>query len=78
VTIVDREQLKRDCAEALSAIQRDKGVIGLAALADRLVALGASYRFHGVRLRQSLRQHDEGAIIADMIQVLDKLERDVT
>jgi hypothetical protein len=33
---VDREQLKRDLSEALSAIQRDHDVVGLDALAGSL------------------------------------------
>jgi hypothetical protein len=73
-----RDALKRELSDALSALQAGKSVLDLDGLADRLVSLGASYRFHGVRLRQSIRQNDDGAIIADAIQVLDKLERGVT
>jgi hypothetical protein len=73
-----RDALRRALSDALSALQADTGVVGLEGLADRLMALGPAYRLHGVRLRQSIRQQDHSAIIADVIQVLDKLERGVT
>jgi hypothetical protein len=43
----DREQLKRDCADALEALHRTQSVDGLAGVADSLRALGPPYRFHG-------------------------------
>lgn len=47
MTELDREQLKRDCADALEALHRTQSVDGLAEVADSLRALGPSYRFHG-------------------------------
>lgn len=40
--MVDREQLKRDCADALATIQTGKGVLGIENIPDQLVDLGVS------------------------------------
>ena len=42
---LDREQLKRECADALEALHRTQSVDGLAVVADSLRALGPTYRF---------------------------------
>jgi len=78
VTAIDREQLKRDLSDALGALQQGKGVLGLPGLTDQLVALGVSYRFHGLLIREALQRKDDGGIIAHVIQVLAKLEESVT
>ena len=44
---VDREQLRRDLSDALSAVQTDHDVTGLEILALRLFALEEPYAFHG-------------------------------
>jgi hypothetical protein len=75
----DREQLRRDLSDALSAIQRDHDVTGLDALAASLTPLGPTYAFHGRLLQTGLastRKH-YSALIWNLVQVLDKLERDV-
>jgi hypothetical protein len=77
---IDRERLQRDLSDALNAIQRDQDVTGLDVLAGSLAVLGPTYAFHG-RLLQSVlaptpRQYS--AIIWNLVQVLDKLERGVT
>ena len=53
-------------------------VLGLPGLTDQLVALGVSYRFHGLLIREALQRKDDGGIIAHVIQVLAKLEEGVT
>ncbi len=78
MTAIDREQLKRDLSDALGALQQRKGVLGLPGLTDQLVALGVSYRFHGLLIREALQRKDDGGIIAHVIQVLAKLEESVT
>jgi hypothetical protein len=40
MTDLDREQLKRECADALAALKRDQRLDGLAELADSRRALG--------------------------------------
>jgi hypothetical protein len=52
---VGREQLKRDCADALEALTRDQRLDGLAEIADALRALGPEYRFHGELMLGALR-----------------------
>jgi hypothetical protein len=39
----DREQLKRDCADALEALHRDQRVDGLPLLADAIRTLGPTF-----------------------------------
>ena len=74
----ERAGLQRDLSDALDAIRQGKSVLSLDGLADHLVELGPLYRFHGVLLRGALQRKDHGAIIAELIQVLDKLERGVS
>jgi hypothetical protein len=75
----DREQLRRDLSEALSAIQHDQSVAGLDALAGSLAVLGGPYASHGRLILSALeptpRQYS--ALIWNLVQVLDKLERGV-
>ena len=47
MTDLDREQLKRECADALEVLLRDQRTDRIAELADSLRDLGAPYRFHG-------------------------------
>jgi hypothetical protein len=44
---------------------------------DEIDALGPAYRFHAILLRSALKRKDraESAVAAELIQVLDKLER---
>ena len=73
---VDREQLRRDLSDALSALQRDQTVLGLDVLAASLTTLGPTYAFHGRLMQSALaatpRQYS--ALIWNVVQVLAKLE----
>lgn len=54
---VDREQLRRELSDALSAIQRAHDVTGLDALAASLQTLAeAPYAFHGRLLQKGLAE----------------------
>ena len=54
---IDREELRHDLADALSAIQRDQDVTGLGALAARLQAVEQPpYAFHGRLLQKGLAE----------------------
>jgi hypothetical protein len=77
MTAPDREQLKRDLSDALSAIQQDQGVLGLDELAASLTTLGPTYAFHGRLLLSTLEAKPPhySALIWNLVQVLDKLER---
>ena len=78
MTDLDREQLKRECSDALEALHRDQRSDGIAELADSLRALGAPYRFHGELMHGALRDGQDNAIVWHLIHVLEKLEKDVT
>jgi len=75
----DSETLKRKLSDALAAYQADD-LLRLDGLVDEIEALGPAYRFHATLLRSALKRKDqnEAAIAAELIQVLDKLERGVT
>ena len=73
---LDREQLKRDCADALEALHRDQRVDnGLAGLADMNRDLGPTYRAHGELMRVAVRDRSENTITWHLIHVLEKLEK---
>jgi hypothetical protein len=73
----ERVSLQRDLSDALDALQQNKPVPTLAGLADHLVKLGSPFRFHASLIRGALARQDVGAIMVELIQVLDKLERGV-
>jgi hypothetical protein len=73
--MTDREQLKRDCSDALHAIQHDKGVDGIAALADAIRGLGSTYRSHGELMQVALRDRNDNAITWHLIHVLESWRR---
>jgi hypothetical protein len=78
---VDREQLRRDLSDALSAIQRDQDVTGLDALAASRTTLEEQpYAFHGRMLQRNLAAipRPYGALMWSLVQVIAKLEKDVT
>ena len=51
---IDREHLKRDLSEPLSAVRRDQSVLGLDKLAASLTTVGPTYAFHGRLLLSTL------------------------
>ena len=68
MTTLDREQLKRACADALEALTEP---------AESLRTLGPPYRFHGELLHGALRDGQDNAITWHLIHVLEKLEKGV-
>lgn len=76
MTIVDREQLRRDCSDALEVLLRDQRTDGIAELAETLRVLGPLYRFDGELMHGALRAGQDNAITWHLIQVLEKLERE--
>ena len=75
MTDLDREQLKRDCADALEALHREQRVDGLYLLADAIRTLGPAYRAHGELVQVVLRDRADNTITGHLIHVLEKLER---
>lgn len=63
-------------ARALAAYPQDD-LLRLDSLVDEIEALGLSHRFHATRLRSVPQRKDEAkaVVAAELIQVLDKLER---
>ena len=77
MTALDREQLKRRCADALEAHLRDQRVDGLAELADAIQMLGPPYRAHGELIQIALRDGSENSVTWNLIHLLEKLEKGV-
>ena len=73
----DREQLRRDLSEALGAIQQDHCFPDLDVLAASLTTLGPACAFHGRPILTGLNADPPhiNAIIWNLVQVLDKLEK---
>ncbi len=73
---VDREQLKRDLSDALSALQKDQTVLGLDMLAASLTTLGPTYAFHRWLMQSALQAtpRQYSALISNVVQALAKLE----
>jgi hypothetical protein len=74
VTDLDREQLKRNCADALEALHREQRVDGLHMLADTIRTLGPEYRAHGELMQVVVRDLNDNTITWHEIHVLEKLE----
>jgi hypothetical protein len=73
----ERGGLLRDLSDALTALQARQSIDTLDGLADHLGKLGPSYRFHAALIRGAARRRDYGALTAQLIQTLAKLERGV-
>ena len=74
---VDREQLKRDCADALEALTKEQRLNGVAQLADSIRALGPTYREHGEQIQAAAWAREENTVTWHLIHVLEKLEKNV-
>ncbi len=75
--IVDREQLKRDCADALEAITKEPRLDGVARLADSIRSLGPTYRAHGEQIEAAPWAREDNTVTWHLIHVLEKLEKEV-
>jgi hypothetical protein len=77
---VDREQLRRDLSDALSAIQKEHSVVGLDVLAGSLSVLGGQYAFHGRLILKALEPVpiNYNAAIWNVLKALELLEKEKT
>ena len=75
MTDVDREQLKRDCADALEALLKEQREDGLAELAEAIRILGPAYRAHGELMLGALRDENQNAVTWHLIHTLEELEK---
>lgn len=73
----DREQLKRDCADALEALLRDQSVAGLTALSDSIRTISPTYRAHGEQIQAAAWAREDNTVTWHLIHVLEKLEQGV-
>jgi hypothetical protein len=76
MTTVDREQLKRDCSDALEVLLREQCTDRIPELADALRDLGGPYRFHGELMHGAFRDGQDNAITWHLIQVPAELEKE--
>ena len=76
MTAVDREQLRRDCSDALEVLPREQRTDRIAELAETLRVLGPPYWVHGELMHGALRDGQDNAITWHLIQVLEKLEKE--
>ena len=74
---VDREQPRRDCADALEALLKEQWLTGLTHLADTLRRLGPTYREHGEQIQAAAWAREENTVTWHLIHTLEKLEKDV-
>ena len=74
-TPVDREQLRRDCSDALEALIRDQRLDGITRLADSLRALGPPYRFHEEQIEAAAWAREDNTVTWHLIHALELLER---
>lgn len=75
MTDPDRDQLKRDCADALEVLHREQRVDGRAELADTIRTLGPKYRAHGELMQVAVWKRHDNTITWHLIHVLAKLEK---
>ena len=74
---LDREQLKRDCADAREALVKEQRVDGLTRLAGSIRALGPTYQSHGEQVQAAAWAREENVVTWHLIHVLEKLEQGV-
>jgi hypothetical protein len=75
MTDPDREQLKRDCADALEALLREDSVSGLHPLGESIRTLSPTYRAHGEQIQAAAWAREHNTVTWHLIHVLEKLER---
>jgi len=76
--VVDREQLRRDCADALEVLLREHSVDGLHRIGESIRMLGPAYRLHGEQIQAATWFREDNVITWNLIHVLEKLEQGVT
>ena len=76
---MDSDQLRRvmrDLGDAVNAYQQGHGFAGIEELPSEIEQLrSASYVHHAQEIRNALKRKDHGAILSELILVLERLER---
>jgi hypothetical protein len=77
---MDSDQLRRvmrDLADAVNAYQQGQGFVGIEKLPSEIEQLrSASYVRHAQEIRNALKRKDHGAILSELILVLERLGRE--
>lgn len=77
---MDSDQLRRvmrDLGDAVNAYQQGQGFVGIEKLPSEIAQLrGAAYVRHAQAIRNALKRRDDGAILSELILVLERLERE--
>ena len=77
---MDSDQLRRvmrDLGDAVNAYQQGQGFVGIEKLPSEVEQLrGASYVRHAREIRNALKRKDHGALLSELILVLERLERE--
>jgi hypothetical protein len=77
---MDSDQLRRvmrDLGDAVNAYQQGQGFVGIEKLPSEIEQLcSASYVRHAQEIRNGLKRKDHGAILSELILVLERLERE--
>ena len=77
---MDSDQLRRvmrDLGDAVNAYQQGQGLVGIEKLPSEIEQLrGAAYVRHAQEIRKALKRKDDGAILSELILVMERLERE--
>ncbi len=77
---MDSDQLRRvmrDVGDAVNAYQQGQGFGGIEKLPSEIEHLrGVAYVRHAQEIRHALKRKDHGAILSELILVLERLERE--
>jgi hypothetical protein len=71
----DRDQLKRDCADALEALLRENRVDGLHNTGESIRMVSPAYKLHGEQIQAATWFREDNTITWHLIHVLEKLEQ---
>ena len=67
----------RDLGDAVNAYQQGQGFVGIEKLPSEIAQLrGAAYVHHAQAIRNALKRKDDGALLSELILVLERLERE--
>jgi hypothetical protein len=70
----DREQLKRDCADALDALLQRESLDGIGNLADSIRTLSPTYRGHGEQIQAAAWAREDNVVVWNLVHTIEKLE----
>ena len=70
-------RVMRDLGDAVNAYQQGQGFVGVEKLPTEIEQLrGASYVHHAQEIRNALKRKGDGAVLSELILILERLERE--